>query len=214
MTGLSGTGLLADDVFLMAHDDVTGRPFVQPRALGLGLAGGLLAELMLPGQLRLYRGLVVAGSAGAPADQLGYGVLNLVHSEREQHPVGDWLAFLARGAADDVAIRLVRAGYLQRAWSRRLRRRDAQWLPTDPDCAFAALSRARPTLEAGRTTIYAATLTGLAVACGLGHRLLPYGPPDARQHLHSAVARLPPDLGELIAQTQAAVDKAVLAHRI
>ena len=45
--GLSGTGRLADDLYLMAHHELTGRPFVQPRALGTGLAGGLLAELML-----------------------------------------------------------------------------------------------------------------------------------------------------------------------
>lgn len=35
MAGLSGTGRLADDLYLLAHDDVTGRAFLQPRALGL-----------------------------------------------------------------------------------------------------------------------------------------------------------------------------------
>jgi hypothetical protein len=45
MARLRGTGLIADDLYLMAHDDVSGRPFLQPRATGLGLAGGLLAVL-------------------------------------------------------------------------------------------------------------------------------------------------------------------------
>jgi len=45
--GLSGIGQVADDLYLMAHHEVTGKPFVQPRALGAGLAGALLAELML-----------------------------------------------------------------------------------------------------------------------------------------------------------------------
>jgi hypothetical protein len=51
------------------------------------------------------------------------------------------------------------------------------------------------------------------VACGLGSRLLPYGPPGARQVLDDRVCRLGPDLRALIGCTQAAVDSAVLAHR-
>ncbi len=213
MASLSGTGLLADDLFLMAHDDVTGRPFLQPRAIGLGLAGGLLAELMLSGQLGMSRGVVIATNPGAPDGQLAGDVLSLVFTERDRHPVCDWLAFLARRAAADVAVRLVGAGYLQEAWSRR-RRRSGQWVPVDADCAFASLSRARPALEAAGATAYSATLAGLAVACGLGTRLLPCGPPDARLRVRDAVARLPPSVQELIAQTQAAVDKAVLIHRV
>jgi len=212
VAGLSGTGLLADDLFLMAHDDVTGRPLLQPRAIGLGLAGGLLAELMLSGQLGVSRGLVIAGNPGAPDGQFADGVMSLVLTERDRHPVCDWLAFLARTSAADVARRLAGAGYLQEVWSRRPRR-TGQWVPVDPDCAFASLSRARPALQAGGATAYSATLAGLALACGLGTRLLPYGPPGARLRLREAVARLPPSEQELIAQTQAAVDKAVLTHR-
>ena len=51
MTGLSGTGRLADDLYLMAHHEITGKPHLQPRAVGLGLAGALLAELMLVGTI-------------------------------------------------------------------------------------------------------------------------------------------------------------------
>lgn len=213
MAGLSGTGLVADDLFLIAHDDVSGRPYVQPRALGLGLAGGLLAELMLPGRAGLSHGLLVVTGTGASADELSACVLGLLVGERELHPVGTWLPYLARAAEADVAARLTRAGYLEQAGPRRLRR-TYQWIPADPDCAFASLGRARPALERTPATGYSAVLAGLAVACGLGPRLLPYGPADGRQRLDAALARLPPALRELIAQTQAAVDKAVLAHRM
>ena len=47
MPGLSGTGRLADDLYLLAHHEHTGVSHLQPRALGVGLAGGLLAELAL-----------------------------------------------------------------------------------------------------------------------------------------------------------------------
>jgi Golgi phosphoprotein 3 (GPP34) len=213
MATLSGTGLVADDLYLMAHDDVTGRPCLQPRALSLGLAGGLLAELLLADVLGLWRGLIVVTGAGVPRGRLASDVLGLVVSEGEKHPVCDWLAFLARTAAAQVPVRLADAGYLQKAWSRRPRRA-AQWVPTDSDCAFAALSRARPALESAGPSLYSTVLAGLAVGCGLGTRLLPYGPPDARSRLREVIALLAPGLRELIVQTGAAVDKAVLSHRI
>ena len=48
MARLSGTGGLADDLYLLAHHEVTGQPHLQPRAIGLGLAGALLAALWIP----------------------------------------------------------------------------------------------------------------------------------------------------------------------
>jgi hypothetical protein len=45
--GPGGTGRLADDLYLIAHHELTGRPHLAPRAVGLGLAGALLAELVL-----------------------------------------------------------------------------------------------------------------------------------------------------------------------
>ena len=53
--GLGGTGLVADDLWLLGHDDRSGKPQLQPRALGIGLAGALLAELMLAGWVGLRR---------------------------------------------------------------------------------------------------------------------------------------------------------------
>src|SRR5689334_16811132 len=51
--GLKGTGLVADDLYLMAHHELTGKPFLQPRPLGIGLAAALVAELMLVGSVRV-----------------------------------------------------------------------------------------------------------------------------------------------------------------
>ena len=55
---LAGTGRIADDLYLMAHDENTGRPLIGPRLLGTGLAAALLAELMLTGGLVLHYGSV------------------------------------------------------------------------------------------------------------------------------------------------------------
>jgi Golgi phosphoprotein 3 (GPP34) len=61
--GLSGTGRVADDLYLMAHHEISGKPYVQSRALSLGLAGGLLAELMLAGQIGLWHEEGLRGAA-------------------------------------------------------------------------------------------------------------------------------------------------------
>ena len=118
-TQLGGTGRLADDLWLVAHHEITGKPHLQPRAAGVGLAGGLLAELMLAGGIRLWRGMIVPAGGPVSRDGLARAVLVQVTSEREYLPPRDWLLFLARTAAADVATRLEHAGYLTRAPARR-----------------------------------------------------------------------------------------------
>jgi hypothetical protein len=212
--GLGGTGRLADDLFLMAHNDVSGRPYLQPRAAGLGLAGALLAELVLAGSIQVRPRSLVAVSDAAPQDGLARFVLGLVVSEREQHPAGDWLQFVGRTAAVNVAGRLGEAGYLTRVCSRRPWR-GQRWVPVDSDCAFMPLTRARASLDPSRpVTAAGAVLAGLGAACGLGPRLLAYAPPGGSRSPEEAAAVLAPGLRYLIAQTQAAVDSAVLAHRV
>jgi hypothetical protein len=128
-------------------------------------------------------------------------------------PGGDREA-AAAAAVRDVPIRLARAGYLARRPGRRPWQH-AWWVPSDADCAFAPLFKVRAVLDPARQVdVPAVVLTGLAMACGLGPRLLPYGPAGARHHLDAAVGQLPADLRELIAQVQAAVDSAVLSQRL
>jgi hypothetical protein len=214
VTGLSGTGRLADDLYLMAHHEATGRPHLQPRAAGLGLAGALLAELMLAGSIGLRAGQVVTSGAPAPHDELTRSVLGLVAGEPERHPARDWLLFLARTAADGIAGRLARSGYLTRDSSRRPFH-SRLWVPADPDSAFAPLLRVKAALDPARpATAQNLTLAGLAVACGLGHHLAAYLPEGAHRRIGEATRQLHPCLQELIAHTQAAVDSALLSHRV
>jgi len=210
---LSGTGRLADDLWLMAHNEMSGRPHLAPRAAGLGLAGALLAELVLAGSIGIWPAGIAAAGRPAPADGLANAVLGLVLSEREQHAVRDWLLFLGRTAEGDVARRLGEAGYLDRVSSRRPWR-GQRWVPVDATCAFAPVGRVLAVLDPSRPVpVPAAALAGLAAACGLGPRVLMYAPPKARRGLEDAAGQLPPGLRYLIAQTRAAVDSAVLAPR-
>jgi hypothetical protein len=211
-TELSGTGLVADDLYLMAHHEVNGKPFVQPRVLGTGLAGGLLAELMLLGGIVLQEDGAVGPGRIVPRNGMAYQVLNQIAAEQEAHPVQEWLLFLARTATEDVVRRLERSGYVTRAAGRG-RWRPGRWVPVDADWAFSPLLRVRSALDAARPLdAREAVLAGLADACGLGFRLEQYLPPPGRS-LEEALGQLDPGLRELITQTQAAIGSAVLAHR-
>jgi Golgi phosphoprotein 3 GPP34 len=211
--GLAGTGLVADDLYLLGHDDRSGRPLLQPRALGIGLAAALLAELMLARCVSLRPDSAVVIARDTSRDKvLSHPLLRQVAAERWPQPVRSWLRFLARSSVHDVALRLAAAGYLEHVRGR-VRRGHGLWVPVNPDWAFASLLRVRSALDQDRPpTAHAAALTGLAVACGLGFRLETYHA-QADRPVQDAVAQLGPGLRELIAQTQMAVDSAVLSHR-
>jgi hypothetical protein len=211
---LEGTGRIADDLWLLAHNDVTGRPYIQPRPMGLGLAAGLLAELSLAGAVSVRRDdITPVRVRRPPADELLLRVLGLLAGEPDAHPVADWLAYLARTAPSGVAARLAASGYLAEDKSL-LPWRGGRWRPTDRDSAFSPVLRVRAVLDAGQPlTAHGVMLAGLADACGLGFRLAEYTPNRALRPLHHAVAQLDPGLAGLITHTKAAVDSAVLAHR-
>jgi hypothetical protein len=178
---LAGTGRLADDLYLIAHHETTGRPLLQPRAVSLGLAGALLAELIPAGAIEIVAGGVAVVDPGPPEDGLAREVLGQVHGERAQHLTQTWLAFLARTAPADVADRLEQSGYLTRAparwpWS------GQRWIPADAECAFTPVARVKSALDPSRqVTAQGAALAGLAAACGLGARLALYLPPGFRR---------------------------------
>jgi hypothetical protein len=212
---LSGTGRLADDLYLMAHDEVNGKPFVQPRALGLGLAGALLAELMLPGLITIGPDGVTPSRPLMPDDAVTRELLNLLVSEREVHQVREWLLFIGRDAAAGVAERLAACGYLVQSggWGRLWRAK--RWVPVNENCAFAPMLRVRAALDATRfPSAHGAVLTGLATACGLGFRIAQYVLLDRGRSVEETVELLGSGPRELIAQTRAAVDSAVLSHRV
>ena len=209
--GLGGTGRVADDLWLMAHHEVSGKPFLQPRPLGIGLAAALLGELILAGGVVLGRDGTVVACGARPGEDLARQLQDQVAAEPERHPVPDWLLFLAQTAAERVARRLEQAGYVTLAGRRPWRA--GRWVPADPDWAFAPLIRACSALDPVRPFDAGhGALAGLAVACGLGFRLAQYLTP-AGLGLDQTAGRLDPGLRELIAQVQAAVDGAVLSHR-
>jgi hypothetical protein len=205
---LRGTGQLADDLYLLAHDDRTGKPRLGPRQLGLGLAGGLLAEQLLADQIRLAPGGLVCVTAHRDRQPPGV-LLGQISAEPALLPVRDWLEFLGRTSAQQVAGRLEQAGYL-RTVPRRIPGRPGRRVPRNTDWAITPISRARAALDPrcppGQ---YACALAGLAAASGLAFRRDPYRP--AGRTVQDAVTSLAPAMQMLIHQTEVSV--AVLSQR-
>jgi Golgi phosphoprotein 3 (GPP34) len=212
-SGLHGTGRVADDLFMLAHDDRSGRPRLAARPLGLGLAAGLLAELMMGDQpaIRLGHDNVLRIACEVPRTAISrHPLLKQVDLEPALHPVPDWLAFLARSATQDVGARLEQAGYLTRL-SRRLPGLPARLVPADATWAFAPVNRVAAALDPRRVREpYTAVLAGLACACGLGFRVEPYL--TGGRTVQDSVSCLTPDLQALIRQTQITVSSAVLSR--
>ena len=207
---------LADDLYLITHDDRSGRSRLPARVLAFGLAGALLAELAVGDHVVVEDGVVVLGPAeSAPRDVLAHEALDQVRSETLS--VHDWIVFFGRGATARVAARLGRAGALtQRASALPLR--PVRWVPTDPNSALMPQVNLVTRLVRGQPldTHYAA-LGGLVEAVGLGaHERVLWEVHDRADRvavLECAVAGLSPSLRELIAQVERAVAGAYVTHR-
>jgi Golgi phosphoprotein 3 GPP34 len=205
---------LADQLFLAAHDDVTGRPRQRPRAIGLGLAGALLGELMLAGKITVEGGLMVPTAGYAPPDALAHAVLDQLTAERERHGVRTWIAYLGQSATQRVAARLERKGHVREVEVRRLLRVEVRWAPTDMSTAATpgALLRHhldhRQPLEIGEIA-----LAGLVEAIGLSPVVLWGVQSRTVEYRDWCVSTLAAPLRALIAETTAAVGAAVLSHR-
>jgi len=217
---LSGTGRVADDLHLIAHHQITGRPYLSPRPLGAGIAGGLLAELIAAGAVTLKRGYVlplrpragVPGRTATVGDPVASHVLDLVSLEDPPLPARDWLLFLGKASAAAVAGRLEASGYLTRP-ARRVPWQAPRPVASNVNWPQCALLRAHAALDAARPlTLYSAVLAGLTLACGLGFRLsgLSDGP---RRTVAEATQDLPLPLQELIAHLQMTADNTVLSAR-
>lgn len=94
--------LVADEFFLIAHNDSRGKAKLHPSATGLGLAAGLLAELILFGQITVSGGLVTVLDRRPPADALAHTVLDQLIGESQHQAVRTWLAFLSQSSTTSV----------------------------------------------------------------------------------------------------------------
>jgi hypothetical protein len=208
---------LADDLYLVCFQEQTGRAVVTDAVAGLGLAGGLLGELVLSGHLLVHGGLLYpAAGALAPTDRPLWEVLHAVAGQPRPQDLGTWLRFLAAEAVTDVRHRMCSAGLLTRVRTRRLAvtGRD-RYLPTDSNTAAWPSIRLANHLCAGQQVpLQDAVLAGLVQATGLLKHVL-WGPEHASGFGYADRLRqvLPEPLAAVVAHTEAAVGQLVLTRR-
>jgi Golgi phosphoprotein 3 (GPP34) len=205
---------LADEFFRLAHNDVTGKPRLHPRATELGLAAALLGELLFGNRITLHRGVLEVVDDTPPRDAVAHDALDQIVTQPQHTAVRVWLEFLSHGAYQGVAQRLWRAGHLRPETSRRLLRQVVTWRPTDVNTAAWPSARLSHSLSREEPLDQADTfLAGLATATGLDEDLIERGNPGAHHYLRRLVATAPQQVRELLAHTHAAVGDAVLSYR-
>ncbi|MEV4513820.1 GPP34 family phosphoprotein [Dactylosporangium sp. NPDC049525] len=208
--------LLADEYFCIAREDWNGRPLLHPRALGLGLAGALLGELVLFGRIVIDDGEVYVVRRDPPADPLAHETLTQLLTQPQHREVRTWLAYLAETATDAVGQRLARAGVWRRVERRRLGRVRVSWLPADVNAvAWRPIRLAGRLISLEPIDVPDVVLAGLVSVTGLIGAVL--WQPEHREvgvaRLSAEVARLDQSLLHLLAFVEAAVGDAVLAPR-
>ncbi|WP_412542678.1 GPP34 family phosphoprotein [Longispora sp. K20-0274] len=207
--------LLADEFFLIAHDDTDGRRRLHGRATDLGLAGALLGELVLFQCLAIENGIVTVIDRQPPADPLAAVVLGDMLGSPQHRDIRTWLAYLSQTASENVAHRLVELAFLRREESRILWRTTVRYVPVDFAQTGWPAPRLRMSLTEGRPMdLHEMALAALVEAAGLFETVVWDGnQAAARRYLRRIVSTLPASLRELAGHVEAAVGDAVLTHR-
>jgi hypothetical protein len=206
---------LADELFLIGHDDYDGRPLAAANLLDSALAGAILAELALAGRITIVRGEVFVADNRAWQDPVTDRALSEIVRRGDGHDARVWLEFLRPQVREQVGDRLVSAGALRRKSSRGLRlRMTVRWPGRDPNRVAAPRVRLAAVLERSDRPldIRNATLAALVRAGGM-IRVLALPDRAAAERISAARRLLPPALGDLLAAVDAAVAATTLAIR-
>jgi Golgi phosphoprotein 3 (GPP34) len=215
---------VADQLFLAAHDHDTGHLQAHLHKIGLelGLAGALLAELVLERRIDVQQGRIVLVSRAPMDDILGQTILadivTELHVARQPHTVRVWLAYLSHSAVVQVRNRLCFTGILEEVPGRR-----RWWGGTankyravDVNLALGPEAEVHSLLVHDRAgTLPAMVFAALADACGLLPKLAWWREQRGllRRRLAQLREELPQALRELADQTEAAIGDAVVGRR-
>jgi len=207
---------IADDLFLISLDERTGRTRLHQRALSVGVAGGLVAELVLHGLIR-WDGtrFAVTRTGAAPPRQHHEAMLAQIAAE-PQHELTVWLAFFAQTAADTVADSLVERGFLTAQTSRVLVRTRTSWQATDTSAlAWRSLRLANLIAKRDVRNWQDGVLVALVAATGLSDHVLWHGSPADATSLREIVAGVAEDpfFHQLTAQVSAQIAAGVITQR-
>jgi Golgi phosphoprotein 3 (GPP34) len=105
---------LAEDLYLLASDAISGRPLIDPSYIDLGLGGALLLDLGLKGRIAVVDGHVTAIDKTPTGAPLLDSALAEIARQPRPHEPDHWIRHVSRGAYRAVQDRLVEIGILRR----------------------------------------------------------------------------------------------------
>ncbi|GAA3393328.1 hypothetical protein GCM10020369_58450 [Cryptosporangium minutisporangium] len=204
---------LADDFWLLAHDRPDGSSWLSSRTLNSGLAGALLAELVLAGLLDVQAGRLKLVSEEAPPDSLMHEVLADLRANPAERDVRTWLDYLAEQESGDaslrVAERLIRAGIVERRERRSLLRRAVRYAPLDARTGWPAVRLQSQAHRNAVAPVRDLMLVGLVGATELTRRVFAEHVSHPDTYVWWCVDRqLPGPLHLLVHEVSAAVGRA------
>lgn len=198
---------LADDLYLIAHEPQTGKPYLPEALLSISMSTALLTELVVVNAAVVEDGWTAPGPAGPPPDRLAEALhQQLVSQYNNGVPVAEWISGNRRRVVELVADRLVRGGYAEREVQRRLGRSSQRVVPNANADSFMRTQRLasylRNRLEVTEYDVY---LAGLLVVVDGGAAHLEFRDTD-QAHLDELISLLRPVLQQLLSHTQSAVE--------
>jgi hypothetical protein len=207
---------LADELFLVGHDQYSGKPVISDSVLDSGLAGAVLGELVLAGRLEVTEDNLVNARDQRPyGERVSDAALAEILKQRELHPVRAWVEYLREHSRTMVAPRLVQSRLIERVQARTMLKTTVRYKALDPLRASSAQARLRYMLDHQDTLDeQTAVLGGLVLATGLDFLLGGGSAREVREGLTQMHQRLRRDLQALVTGVESAVAAIALSgHR-
>src|ERR1700754_268330 len=200
---------LADELFMVGHNEYTGKTVINQEMLDAGLAGAALAELILQRRITVVAGRVTVDDPRPWGDPVTDVVLREIHSRGSEFVPRAWVEHLRSNVGEVVAQRVVAAGMVRRDEQRSgLSRKLTVRYP-----AVNALTATRPLVRLSyylqrpaQIDAQTATLAALVKAVGLEQRImLEWTRQEVGACVTAIVVRLPAPLREVIQGVEGAV---------
>jgi Golgi phosphoprotein 3 (GPP34) len=205
---------LADEFFLVGHDEYSGKPRVNAEVVHTGLAGAVLAELVLTGRATIADGFVVTRDQRPYGEHVTDAALAEILKQHDAHPVRSWVEYLREDVRDMVSPRLVSAGLVQRVQMRSMLRHTVRFPATDPIRAIAPQARLRYIVDhPDMLDSQSGMLAALVRVTGLEHVIGAATGREARELLGRIADQLPENLRAIAAGVDAAVANIALTVR-
>src|SRR5215831_4787652 len=138
------------DVFLLAHDD-GGRLVASEAAVGTGLAGATLIELLLAGRVAVADGRLDVIDSALTGDEESDATLEAIAANTAPCGPRAWVSWISHGAYERVSEQLAAAGVVRRTTGRRLGLLPVQrCLPAEDDDLIRVRARVRYAIHGTR----------------------------------------------------------------